>query len=159
VAARWRRTNGENCSIVLFSRYFPIAFLNDDGIAELVEARLSGEVLLKAKSDVEWARSGVGEAVDVSQPEKAVRNEAGHPGGAQLAPIPLRVEDSMISVPHLNVPRGDGWDSDDDLRVGKFALPEFDHGRLCVELQQFRAFWTQFCERARRGQTRPWKNR
>jgi hypothetical protein len=59
--------------------------------------------------------------------------------------MPLRVEVAMISVPRVNLPRGDWSVDNDDWRVGKkFALPEFDRSRqLRVELQQFRAFWIQ----------------
>jgi hypothetical protein len=111
-------------------------FLDGDGIAELLDARLTGEVLATAMSDLDRAHSGVVEAVDDRDHAKLARNEAGDPGlpvMAQHAPIPLRVENDVIAVPRLNVPRGDSWWDNEDWRIGKkFALPEFDHGRAAV---------------------------
>ena len=82
---------------------------------------------------------------------------------AQHAPIPLGVENDVIAVPHLNVPRGDSWWDNEDWRFGKkFALPELDHGRqLRVELEQCKTLCKsaiRLSEKARHGQTRPWKN-
>ena len=136
-------------------------FLDGDGIAELLDARLSGEVLATAKSDLDRAHSGLIEAGDGNHAAKPGRNDAGDPAlpvMAQHAPIPLRVENDVIAVPRLNVPRGDSWWDNEDWRIGKkFALPEFDHGRqLRVELEQFRTFWAERDSIVRAGEA--WSN-
>jgi hypothetical protein len=141
-------------------------FLDSDGIAELLDARLSGEALATAKSDLDLAHSGLIEAGDPNHAAKRGRDDAGDPGlpvMAQHAPIPLRVENDVIAVPRLNVPRGDSWWDNEDWRIGKkFALPEFDHGRqLRVELEQFRTFGQsaiQLFEQVKRGLTRHWRS-
>ena len=74
------------------------------------------------------------------------------------APIPLRVENDVIAVPRLNVPRGDSWWDNEDWRIGKkFALPEFDHGRqLRMELEELRTFWAERDSVVRAGEA--WSN-
>ena len=135
-------------------------FLDGDGIAELLDARLSGEVFATAKSDLDRAHSGLMEAGDGNHANLG-RNDAGDlglPAVAQCAPIPLRVENDVIAVPRLNVPRGDSWWDNEDWRIGKkVALPEFDHGRqLRMELEQFRTFWAERDSIVRAGEA--WSN-
>jgi hypothetical protein len=56
-------------------------FLDGDGIAELLDARLSGEVLATAKSDLDRAHSDLVEAGDGNH-AKPGRNDAGARNGA-----------------------------------------------------------------------------
>ena len=156
-----------------------VRFLDENGIAELLDARLDGEDLAIANADLERAREGTADreiaqeySADFCGPSASIErdhykddeddkddeNDTPLPPILRRAPIPVRADDHLIVVPRFDLPRGEDWWSDDRYMIGKkFALPEYDHGRtLRSELEQFRTFWAEEDSPSRTGDV--WAN-